>query len=57
MGMPQTLIIPSLIAGNTVLFKPSEEVPLVGIEYAQILNKTLPEYVLQVVIGTGDQGR
>ena len=57
MGMPQTLIIPSLIAGNTVLFKPSEEVPLVGIEYAQILNKTLPEDVLQVVIGTGDQGR
>ena len=57
MGMPQTLIIPSLIAGNTVLFKPSEEVPLVGIEYAQILNKTLPEDVLQVVIGTGNQGR
>ncbi len=57
MGMPQTLIIPSLIAGNTVLFKPSEEVPLVGKEYADILNKTLPEDVLQVVIGTGDQGR
>ena len=57
MGMPQTLIIPSLIAGNTVLFKPSEEVPLVGLEYADILNKTLPEHVLQVVIGTGDQGR
>ncbi len=57
MGMPQTLMIPSLIAGNTVLFKPSEEVPLVGIEYAKILNKTLPLDVLQVVVGSGEQGR
>ena len=57
MGMPQTLMIPSLIAGNTVLFKPSEEVPLVGIEYAKILNKTLPADVLQVVVGKGEQGR
>jgi succinate-semialdehyde dehydrogenase/glutarate-semialdehyde dehydrogenase len=57
MGMPQTLMMPSLIAGNTALFKPSEEVPLVGIEYAKILNKTLPSDVLQVVVGTGEQGR
>jgi succinate-semialdehyde dehydrogenase/glutarate-semialdehyde dehydrogenase len=57
MGMPQTLMMPSLIAGNTVLFKPSEEVPLVGIEYAKILNKTLPADVLQVVVGKGEQGR
>ena len=57
MGIPQTLMIPSLIAGNTVLFKPSEEVPLVGIEFAKILNKTLPIDVLQVVVGNGEQGR
>ena len=56
MGMPHTLMMPSLMAGNTVVFKPSEEVPLIGIKYAEILNKVLPKDVLQVVIGAGEQG-
>jgi len=57
MGMPHTLMMPSLMAGNTILFKPSEEVPLIGIKYAEILNKVLPENILQVVVGTGEQGK
>lgn len=57
MGMPHTLMMPSLIAGNTVLFKPSEEVTLIGLKYAEILNRTLPENVLQVVVGAGEQGK
>ncbi len=57
LGMPHTLMMPSLMAGNTVIFKPSEEVPLIGIMYAEILNKVLPKDVLTVVIGTGDQGK
>ncbi len=57
LGMPHTLIIPSLLAGNTVLFKPSEEVTLIGLKYAELLNQALPENVLQVIIGTGQQGQ
>jgi acyl-CoA reductase-like NAD-dependent aldehyde dehydrogenase len=57
MGMPHTLMMPSLMAGNTVLFKPSEEVTLIGMKYAEILNKVLPKNVLQVVIGAGDEGK
>jgi acyl-CoA reductase-like NAD-dependent aldehyde dehydrogenase len=57
MGMPHTLMMPSLMAGNTVLFKPSEEVFLTGAKYAEILNEVLPPDVLQLVIGTGEQGK
>lgn len=57
MGMPHTLMMPSLMAGNTVLFKPSEEVPLIGLKYAELLNKSLPQDILQVVIGAGEQGK
>jgi succinate-semialdehyde dehydrogenase/glutarate-semialdehyde dehydrogenase len=57
MGMPHTLMMPTLMAGNTILFKPSEEAVLIGLRYAQYLNEFLPEGVLQVVIGTGEQGK
>jgi len=57
MLMPQQCIMPSLMAGNCVIFKPSEETPLVGQAYADILNEFLPEGVLQVVHGADDQGK
>ena len=57
MLMPQQCILPSLVAGNTVVFKPSEETPLVGQAYADILNEVLPDDVLQVVHGADDQGK
>ncbi|MDC0980138.1 aldehyde dehydrogenase family protein [Bdellovibrionales bacterium] len=57
LGMPHTLMMPSLLSGNTVLFKPSEEVPLIGIKYAELLNQALPKDVLQVVIGAGEEGK
>ena len=57
MLMPQQCILPSLMAGNCVVFKPSEETPLVGQAYADVLNEFLPEGVLQVVHGADDQGK
>ncbi len=57
MLMPQQCILPSLMAGNCVVFKPSEETPLVGQAYADILNEFLPEDVLQIVHGADDQGK
>ncbi|HIO20264.1 MAG TPA: aldehyde dehydrogenase [Phycisphaerales bacterium] len=57
MLMPQQCILPSLMAGNCVIFKPSEETPLVGQAYADVLNEFLPEGVLQIVHGADDQGK
>ncbi len=57
MSMPNWLVIPSLIAGNTVVLKPSEETPLCGQAYADALNEVLPEGVLTVVHGADDQGK
>ncbi len=55
--MPHQSVLPALIAGNTVLLKPSEETTLVACEYAAILNEFLPAGVLTMVIGDGVQGR
>jgi succinate-semialdehyde dehydrogenase/glutarate-semialdehyde dehydrogenase len=57
MSMPSWMIIPALAAGNTVVFKPSEETPLSGQAYADALNQLLPEDVLIVVHGADDQGK
>jgi len=55
--MPHEQILPALIAGNPVIFKPSEETPLVGQAFAALLQAVLPPDVLQVVQGDGEQGR
>jgi acyl-CoA reductase-like NAD-dependent aldehyde dehydrogenase len=55
--MPHDQIIPALVAGNAVLFKPSELTPLVGQAYADALLEVLPEDVLQVVHGADEQGK
>ena len=57
MSMPSWMLIPSLAAGNTVVFKPSEETPLCGQAYADVLNEVLPEDVLIVVHGADEQGK
>lgn len=55
--MPHKMVIPALMAGNTVVLKPSEETPLAAQAYADILNQFLPEGVLQVVHGGRELGR
>ena len=50
-------VIPALMAGNTVLLKPSEETPLVAREWVAGLNEFLPPNVLQLVIGDERQGK
>jgi len=57
MSMPSWMVLPALMAGNTVVFKPSEETPLSGQAYADVLNEVLPDDVLQVVHGADAQGR
>jgi succinate-semialdehyde dehydrogenase/glutarate-semialdehyde dehydrogenase len=57
MSMPAWMVLPALAAGNTVVFKPSEETALCGQAYADALNEVLPEDVLIVVHGADDQGK
>lgn len=56
-AMPHWMVLPALMAGNAVVLKPSEETPLTGQAYADLLNAVLPEGVLQVVHGADDQGK
>jgi len=57
MSMPSWMVLPALVAGNTVVLKPSEETPLCGQAYADALNEVLPPDVLTVFHGADDQGK
>ncbi|VWL85074.1 aldehyde dehydrogenase family protein [Oceanivirga miroungae] len=48
-----TKIIPALIMGNVVLFKPPTSGSLVCTKMVEILNSKLPESVLEIVTGKG----
>lgn len=50
-------VLPALVAGNTVVLKPSEETPLIAQAYADVLNEALPRDVLIVVHGNEQQGK
>ena len=56
-SMPHWAVVPALMAGNTVVLKPSEKTPLVADEYIRLLREHLPEGVVQVVHGDEEQGR
>jgi acyl-CoA reductase-like NAD-dependent aldehyde dehydrogenase len=57
-GMAVWGIFPNLIVGNTVVFKTSEESPLVGKLMEEIiLNHNLPKGVFSEIYGAGDIGK
>jgi len=56
-SMPHWMCLPALMAGNTVVLKPSEETPLIAQAYVDVLNEVLPKNVLQCVHGADDQGK
>ena len=55
--MPQWHLLPALMAGNSVIIKPSEETTLTAKAYIEILQSHLPNGVLQMVVGDGVQGQ
>ncbi|MGZ3689887.1 MAG: succinylglutamate-semialdehyde dehydrogenase, partial [Pseudobdellovibrio sp.] len=56
--LPNGHIIPALISGNTVIFKPSEQTPAVGQLYAQMVEKAgFPAGVFNMVHGEAETGR
>ncbi len=50
--LPNGHIIPALIAGNTIVFKPSEQAPLIGAMMVQLLHDAgIPSGVVNFVVG------
>ncbi|MBI5292998.1 MAG: aldehyde dehydrogenase family protein [Chloroflexi bacterium] len=53
-AVPSWKIFPALIAGNTVVYKPSPETPLLGIEFVRVFQEAgLPAGVLNVITAPG----
>ncbi len=53
-AIPSWKIFPALIAGNTVVFKPASDTPILGIEFVKIFEEAgLPPGVLNIVTGPG----
>ena len=57
LAMANNLLVPALVAGNTVVLKPSENTPLVADLFVSTLNRVLPEGVLNIVHGDGEVGK
>jgi succinylglutamic semialdehyde dehydrogenase len=56
--LPNGHIVPALIAGNGVVFKPSEKTPATGSFLAQCYHEAgVPKEVLRLLIGGPDEGR
>ena len=53
---PLLLCLPALVAGNAVILKPSEVVPLVGAIVGEALAAALPKDVFQLAQGDGEVG-
>jgi aldehyde dehydrogenase len=50
-------VAPALLAGNTVVVKPSGDAPLALIDFLRVLDRQLPPGVLNIVSGGPDIGR
>src|SRR6478609_9640140 len=56
--LPNGHIIPALIAGNAVIFKPSEKTPAVGEFLTRLFNRAgISAAVVQVLIGGAEEGK
>jgi len=56
-AVPSWKMLPALIAGNTVVWKPGEDVPASSAAFAKVFKDAgLPDGVLNVVHGAGDTG-
>jgi succinate-semialdehyde dehydrogenase/glutarate-semialdehyde dehydrogenase len=57
LAMANNLLLPALMAGNSVILKPSEETPLVAQMFVNALNTVLPAGVLQIAQGDEKLGQ
>ena len=49
-------VVPAMLAGNTVVIKPSENTPAATSRFVELANAVLPQGVLNLVNGAGDVG-
>jgi aldehyde dehydrogenase (NAD+) len=55
-AIPLWVVLPSVLAGNTVVFKPSEETPICGYRLAELFEEAgFPAGVINVIHGTGEE--
>lgn len=58
LAIPMGMTVAALVAGNTVVLKPSEQAPVMGWHLARILRESgLPADALQLVPGFGEAGK
>jgi len=56
-AVPSWNILPALVAGNTLVWKPSEETALISAEFVKaFIDAGVPEGVFNLVLGLGDAG-
>jgi succinylglutamic semialdehyde dehydrogenase len=56
--LPNGHIVPALLAGNAVVFKPSEKTPATGAFLVECLHQAgVPEGVVRLLVGGPDEGR
>jgi aldehyde dehydrogenase (NAD+) len=56
MAIPSWKIIPALVCGNTVVFKPASQTPLSALNFVKVLEDAgIPRVVVNMVTGDGDE--
>ena len=56
MAIPSWKIIPALVCGNTVVFKPASQTPLSALNFVRVLEEAgVPAGVVNMVTGDGDE--
>ncbi len=56
--LPSAHIIPALIAGNAIIFKPSEKTPAIGQKLIELLHKAgVPDGIVRILQGGADIGK
>ncbi len=56
-AVPSWKILPALVAGNAVIFKPSEDTPATGAAFVRVFaDAGLPPGVFNIVLGAGETG-
>jgi aldehyde dehydrogenase (NAD+) len=56
MAIPSWKIVPALVCGNTVVFKPASQTPLSAVNFVKVLEEAgIPRGVVNLVMGDGDE--
>ena len=56
--LPNGHIVPALIAGNSIVFKPSEKTPATGAKLVECLHEAgIPEDVVRLLVGGPEEGK